>query len=269
MFGDFNCPDISWVSGNVVGPKNSVNNNIVLQQKFVDNVHNAGLSWLVTDEITRRRKVGIKVQESTIDQVFLSEESLVNEFNLYSPLGKSDHVSMIVELGLVKINQCHSTEIDDAKRNWSKVTLNDILLFSNNIDWGYSKEPMCMNIEDMLDEIHSKIRKVIDLVPINSNSNPENSNDNMPWLNSSLKRAVRAKNKSWELFDACPSIDNLNYALSKQGELDNIELRAKLKYEKLITSDLKHNSKAFYSYLRTRRKVKSIVTVLKKAMMVQ
>ena len=265
MFGDFNCPDISWVSGNVDGPKNSVNNNIVLQQKFVDNVHNAGLSWLVTDEITRHRKVGIKVQESNIDQVFLSEESLVNEFNLYSPLGKSDHVSMIVELGLVKINQCHSTEIDDAKRNWSKVTLNDILLFSNNIDWGYSKEPMCMNIEDMWDEIHSKIRKVIDLVPINSNSNPENSNYNMPWLNSSLKRAVRAKNKSWELFDACPSIDNLNYALSKQGELDNIELRAKLKYEKLITSDLKHNSKAFYSYLRTRRKVKSIVTVLKKA----
>ena len=43
IFGDFNCPDISWVSGNV-GPKNSVDNNIVLQQKFVDNVHNAGLS---------------------------------------------------------------------------------------------------------------------------------------------------------------------------------------------------------------------------------
>ena len=87
---------------------------------------------------------------------------------------------MIVELGIVKVNQCHSTEIDDAKRNWSKVTLNDILLFSNNIDWGYSKEPMCMNIEDMWDEIHSKMREVIDLVPINSNSNPENSNYNMP-----------------------------------------------------------------------------------------
>ena len=43
IFGDFNCPDISWVSGNV-GPKNYVDNNIVLQQKFVDNVHNAGLS---------------------------------------------------------------------------------------------------------------------------------------------------------------------------------------------------------------------------------
>ena len=43
IFGDFNCPDIFWVSGNVVGPKNSVDNNIVLQQKFVDNVHNPGL----------------------------------------------------------------------------------------------------------------------------------------------------------------------------------------------------------------------------------
>ena len=36
-----------------------------------------------------------------------------------------------------------------------------------------------MNIEDMWDEIHSKMREVIDLVPINSNSNPQNSNYNI------------------------------------------------------------------------------------------
>ena len=51
--------DISWVSGNVVGPKNSVDNNIVLHQKFVDSVHNAGLSWLVT-EITSVNQGSIK-----------------------------------------------------------------------------------------------------------------------------------------------------------------------------------------------------------------
>ena len=39
-----------------------------------------------------------------------------------------------------------------------------------------------------------------------------------------------------------------------------METKAKLRYEKVITNDLKHNSKAFYSYLRNRRKVKSIVT---------
>ena len=100
LVGDFNFPNVLWVSGNVVGPKNSVNNSIMLQKIFVDGVHNNGLSWSITDEITRRRMVGNTLQESSIDQVFSSEESLITEFNIFSPLGKSDHVSIIVDLNI-------------------------------------------------------------------------------------------------------------------------------------------------------------------------
>ena len=53
-------------------------------------------------------------------------------------------------------------------------------------------------------------------------------------------------------------------ALFKNQNFENLETKAKLRYEKVITNDLKHNSKAFYSYLRNRRKVKSIVTTLRK-----
>ena len=86
----------------------------------------------------------------------------------------------------------------------------------------------------------------------------------MPWINSSLKRAIRNKSKAWAAFDNCPSISSLSLALSKQDIYANFEIKAKLKYEKLITNDLKHNSKAFYAYIRNRRKVKSVVTTLKK-----
>ena len=86
----------------------------------------------------------------------------------------------------------------------------------------------------------------------------------MPWINSSLKRAIRNKSKAWAAFANCPSISSLNLALSKQDIYANFEIKAKLKYEILITNDLKHNFKAFYAYLRNRRKVKSVVTTLKK-----
>ena len=267
LFGDFNFPNISWISGNVIGPNNSVNKGVVLQQKFVNEVHNAGLSWLITDEITRRRMVGNKLQESTIDQVFSSDDSLITDFNLFSPLGKSDHVSIIVDLNIFKVDQSHSTEVDDVKRNWSKVKLSDLLKFSYDEDWSYSNDPSIMNVEEMWKDIHGKMCEVTNSVPENHDFSGKNSNNfnNMPWINSSLKRAIRAKNKSWELFDVCPTTDNLHNALSKQGYLDKTELKAKLKYEKLITNDLKHNSKAFYSYLRNRRNVKSVVTSLKRA----
>ena len=149
LVGDFNFLNVSWVSGNVVGPKNSVNNRIMLQTNFVHGVHNNGLSWSITDEITRRRMVGNTLQESTIDQVFSSEKSLITEFNILSPLGKSDHVSIIVDLHIFQPEKCHSTEIDDVKRNWSKVNLLDILKLSNNEDWCYSKKPENMSIEEM------------------------------------------------------------------------------------------------------------------------
>ena len=78
LVGDFNFPNVSWVSGNVVGPKNSVNNSIILQKHFVDGVHNNGLSWSITDETTWQRMVGNTLQKSTIDQGFSSEESFIS-----------------------------------------------------------------------------------------------------------------------------------------------------------------------------------------------
>ena len=72
--------------------------------EYVENTH---ASWSITDKITRRRMVGNTPQESTIDQVFSSEESLITEFNIFSPLGKSDHVYIIVDFNIFQPEQCH------------------------------------------------------------------------------------------------------------------------------------------------------------------
>ena len=57
-----------------------MNKNIVLQQNFLDIVQNNVLSWIITDEVTRSKKVCNVVQESTIDQIFCTDESLISEF---------------------------------------------------------------------------------------------------------------------------------------------------------------------------------------------
>ena len=77
----------------------------------------------------------------------------------------------------------------------------------------------------MWEEIHDKLCKVPELVPQSYDFSNKGCH-NMPWINSLLKWAIRAKNKSWKLFDVCPNIDNLNEALLKQSNLDNIELKA-------------------------------------------
>ena len=72
------------------------------------------------------------------------------------------------------------------------------------------------------------------------------------------------KDKAWTVFDADPTTANLYFANSKQGIYETEEVKAKLRYEKKITENLKTNCKAFYSYLRNKRKVKSCVPSLDK-----
>ena len=60
----------------------------------------------------------------------------------------------------------------------------------------------------------------------------------MPWIKSSLERALRAKSEAWCTFDEFPTISNLNLALFKNQNFENLETKAKLRYEKVITNDL-------------------------------
>ena len=145
------------------------------------------------------------------------------------------------------------------------MNIEELIKLSHNVDWSFSTNLSDMSVEQMLEEIHGKLSSISECVPQVEPDKPGKiDNYNMPLINSSFKRAVRAKNKALSNFDDFPGVESLNIALHKQQILEDIELKAKLKYEKLITNDLKHNSKAFYSYLRNRRKVKSVVTKLRK-----
>ena len=73
-------------------------------------------------------------------------------------------------------------------------------------------------------------------------------------------RKIKLKDAMWSEFDKNPTSFNLNIALSKQSIFEENELKAKIKYEKKITSNLKSNTKGLYRYLRSRRQVKSMVT---------
>ena len=86
----------------------------------------------------------------------------------------------------------------------------------------------------------------------------------MPWENSTLKRFRREKDKHWVAFDAIPTATNLSLALAKQRRFEKVEVSAKIKYEKKITANLKTNSKSFFAYLRSKRKLKVSVSSLKR-----
>ena len=257
LVGDFNLPNISWLSGILNAPSNSRNKSMTIQKDWLNLVENNGLNWLLTDEITRRRVFGDTFQESTLDQLFTTNEAMISELNIVSPLGKSDHVSFDVELNFHHPGASKPVDNLSSKqsRSWSKVKPEQLLEFSHNINWDFSAESLSTN--EMWNELHEKFSSISENVPVTRVKR-------MPWANSALKRARKDKDRAWVAFDSSPTVCNLNSALRKQELFQEKDIKCKVKYEKLITSNLKQNCKPFYAYLRSKRVLKSNVSSLLK-----
>ena len=98
VFGDFNLPNIDWFLGSIPGRTDTANRILILQKDFVDSMLSSGYSWSLTDEVTRRRLVNGVLQESTLDQIFSTNSDAIIDFEVFSPLGKSDHPCILSEL---------------------------------------------------------------------------------------------------------------------------------------------------------------------------
>ena len=81
IVGDFNLPDINWVSGRVLAPDGTTNKALVNQNENMDIIIQKGLVWHITNQITRRRMVG-----SWKYQVFTSNANLVEDIWIVSPI---------------------------------------------------------------------------------------------------------------------------------------------------------------------------------------
>ena len=254
ILGDFNMPEVSWISGNTKG---QVGNNSITNE-YLNMITDNGLLWYVTDQITRRRLVGGIWQESTLDQVLCTNDGLVNELKFLSPIGNSDHSCITVELNVDLVEQ--QEFIDHNKPKWSKISCEKLLELSRGVEWDFNSANQ--DVESMWCEFHGKLMDISSNVPVNQLI--KGNNIRVPWDCSSLRRKRRKIDKQWAIFNESPSPANLNVALAYQLEYQETEISAKIKYEKKITRNLKHNSKSFFCYLRSKRKVKTTVNALAK-----
>lgn len=258
VMGDFNLPNVSWDTGSVNGNISSKNQFLITQEKFMTMFNDRGLSWSFTNETTRRRLVKDTLQESLLDQVLCTNDALVSGCKIVSPLGKSDHVGVLVELA-ASSDIGNESKKKVVKPTWSKISSEDLLSFSvDNIDWNFDS---LESVQSMWDELHGKLKAVAATVPVAS-VYLDNRPVKLPWNTSALKRMRKNKDKAWDEFDNSPSEVNFSYACSKQLLFEEEEVKAKVRYEKKITSNLRENCKSFYSYLRNKRQIKSSIVSL-------
>ena len=260
ILGDFNLPDVHWGTNTVNCPVNTRNTFYTMQQKYLDLFSQHGLTACINDgTVTRRRLVDGTLQESLLDQVLVSDLNSVVDITTVAPLGKSDHVSILVDLK----TRNDINYIKKEKECWSKFSKESILQLGNSINWNYSCDELSSN--QMWEELHSKIREISDKVPKSKIKSTKNGEiiTKLPWDCSALKRKRKEKDCAWNNFDKEPTSVNLNVALHKQGEYDKKQSEKIIEHEKKIVKNMKTNPKIFYGYLNSKRKIKQSVSYLK------
>lgn len=117
----------------------------------------------------------------------------------------------------------------------------------------------------MWEELYSKLGFILDEIPVKKVILDRHGNvrAKIPWESSALVRKRKEKCKAFKIFSAVPCMTNYLTLMRKQDELEAASLRAKTWHENKITENLKLNSRPFYSYIRSKSKVKSTVCAVK------
>ena len=261
VVGDLNLPNVDWKQGVVIKPENSIDKFLNMQCEFLDLFIAKGFSWFVEDQITRIRKVGNDLQQSTLDQVLSNNDSLINCVKFQSPLGKSDHLGLLLELNIT----CNLDYISSKKKNWYRVNKEFIHSHGFDIDWSYSSSTI--SVDTMWNELHQKMLSISDKIPETSVKTDKQGNilEKLPWDSSKLVRKRKEKDQAWKAFEVDPNMTTYQNAHYKQGQYSCVEFKEKIKYEKKIIARVKTNTKPLFRYLKSKNKVRKTVKELERS----
>ena len=219
-----------------------------------------GLKWFVTGSTTRVRKVGDTTQCSLLDQVFCTNEGFVKNVDILAPLGKSDHVSLLVDL---KVRN-NIEFLTSKKKSWHKVNQKFVNEQSSDVNWKYSEEDL--SVEEKWGELLHKLTVISDQVPTTNLKTTKGGEilQRLPWDCSSLVRKRKCKDTAWKEFDKDPTTVLFNVASYEQRMYQNAEVKAKIKYEKKVTKVFKANCKPLFNYLKSKSVLRKSIERLKR-----
>ena len=144
----------------------------------------------------------------------------MSSVDVLAPGGKSDHVTLLVELKVANDPQYSQSE----KKSWFKVDEEFVKLHSSDIDWMYFDAD---NVEQMWSEMLSKLSLISDKVPSISLKTSKNGEvlQLLPWDCSNLVRKRKSKDAVWKEFDRDPCLANFNVASYEQKVYENAEIK--------------------------------------------
>ncbi|KAK2170833.1 hypothetical protein NP493_1133g00000 [Ridgeia piscesae] len=230
--GDFNHGHIQWTSLQSTGRED---------QEFLNLVQDSFLSQHVL-EATRG--------ENVLDIVLSSQKEFVDNVEICEPLGCSDHNQIHF---IIKVKGERNRKIR-YRNNFHKGRYKDMREYLAKIDWNNTLKNKtateCWNI------LKSEIDCVVDkFVPLKK----QGKRSKKKHLSKEAIRKIKYKQMMWKTYGHTGSEED--YSIYKEAlNQATAEIRnSKRSYEQKIAFNIKHDSKSFYAYVRSKQKVQDKV----------
>ena len=246
FFGDFNIPEIDWITNTVQGSENS------LGFKFLETIRDCYLYQHVT-ETTRGRGTN---KPSTIDLIFTNEQGMVRDLSIDAPLGKSDH--SLVNFSLVLTTKRSNTCTD--KFNFEKGNYLEMGKLLQDIDWDSEFSGITCDVNQQWELFRDKLNTAVQLFvpkkPYRPISERKANKMNVSPMDKDTLSMIKKKQRLWTRYLK---------ERDKQTYIDYCKIRNRVRsltrkqvknHERGIALQAKSNPKLFWKYVRSKTKTR-------------
>lgn len=224
LLGDFNYSELNW------GDKNNLDNS----HSFVDCLDNNFICQLV-NKPTRGKNF--------LDLILSSDENLVKNLIVGEPFETSDH--QVIRFSIMG-SKCNKTKKFPVYE-YFKANYDQIRHHAKTLGWEALKDSN--SVHDIWHKLKTDILSIREKF-ITVRRRPKSK---AQWATNRTKRFRRSKKRAWLKFRESgqkPSFYDRYRQKLKLSMREN--KRAKLAFERRLADNIKHNSKAFYSYVNSK-----------------
>ena len=252
IVGDFNFCNIYWNLKCIKTPSESASH-------FLNTVNDLFLEQLVS-EPTRYRVGQI---QNILDLVLTNNCYFVDSIDYCDPLGKSDHISLVISLNF---ELSHNAMVN--RKLYYKGDYVAMRIYFDALDWFIIMETL--NTQQSWNFFIEKAEYAIDkYVPVSGN----NGNISKDWVNSKVRIESKKKKQAWSKFWKKIKSNRNNIVQNDSTILEeewivarNLSTRtsdeARSQYEYKIILNCKQNPKTFWSYVKKKTKKTGDVSTL-------
>ena len=232
IMGDFNHGHIQW---------NSLESTGIEDQPFL---------FLIQDSFLTQHVLEPTRGENVLDIVLSSQKELVDNVKIFEPLGNSDHNQIHFDINVKSVSKNKKAY----KRNFHKGNYKDIRKYLAKLDWNNmlmnKTATECWNI------LKYEIESIIDkFVPFQK----QGKRCRKKHLSKEAIRKIVLKQTMWRVYRRTrKEEDYANYKEALNAAITEIR-QSKRSYEQKLACNIKHDSKSFYAYVRSKQNVQDKV----------